>query len=273
MKTKEVLNSILSRFERGDIPEIVAFSMFTCSDIPSSKWSLQHRPIQYINGTNAARGFRQWQKVNRHVVKGAKALFILAPLMGKVEKDGAEQTVLKGFKGVPVFRVEDTEGDPLEYEKLQLPDFPLQERAKEWGLTVRAVPAAGKTYGYYSPRSHEIGLATDEEQVFFHELAHAAHSIVKGSLEFGQDWKQEIVAELSAASLCYLVGRRPERTLGNSYRYIKTYAEKANLSPYSACQKVLADVEKVLYVIMEGKLPDSGNSPAGDKLSVSAASR
>ena len=50
MKTKEVLNSILSRFERGDIPEIVAFSMFTCPDIPSAKWSLLNRTIQFING-------------------------------------------------------------------------------------------------------------------------------------------------------------------------------------------------------------------------------
>ena len=206
MKTKEVLNSILSRFERGDIPEIVAFSMFTCPDIPSSKWSLLNRTIQFINGTNDARGFRQWQRVNRHVVKGAKAFFILAPLTGKVEKDGEEQTVLKGFKGVPVFRVEDTEGEPLEHDKIELPEFPLLQRAKEWGITVRAVPAADKTYGYYSPGSHEIGLATDEEQVFFHELAHAAHGIVKGRLETGQDWRQEIVAELSAASYATVEG-------------------------------------------------------------------
>ena len=49
-----------------------------------------------------------------------------------------EQEVLAGFMGRPVFRVEDTDGQPLEDEKLELPPLPLMERAREWGLSVRA---------------------------------------------------------------------------------------------------------------------------------------
>ena len=40
----------------------------------------------------------------------------------------------------PVFRFEDTDGKALEYEKLELPDFPLIEKAEEWGISVKAIP-------------------------------------------------------------------------------------------------------------------------------------
>jgi len=41
------------------------------------------------------------------------------------------------------------------------------------------------------PGRKEIALATVEEGVFFHELAHAAHEKVNGLLKTGQDALQE----------------------------------------------------------------------------------
>ena len=52
-----------------------------------------------------------------------------------------------------------------------------------------------------------------EESVFFHELAHAAHEKVKGTLKAGQDPLQEVVAELSAQALCRMVGNMDEHEL------------------------------------------------------------
>ena len=72
-------------------------------------------------------------------------------------------------------------------KSLELPDFPLIERAEEWGISVKAVPGNYRYYGYYQPGRNEIALATPEESVFFHELAHAAHEKVKGALKPGQD--------------------------------------------------------------------------------------
>jgi hypothetical protein len=96
-------------------------------------------------------------------------------------------------------------------------------------------------------------LATHEECVFFHELAHAAHHKVKGSLTNGQDPIQEIVAELSAQALCNMVGKQVINTLGNSYRYIERYAKKLEISPYSACLRVMSDTEKVLNLILNSE--------------------
>ena len=86
--------------------------------------------------------------------------------------------------------------------------------------------------------------------MFFHELAHAAHEKVNGCLKGGQDPIQEIVAELSAAALCRLVGKRMEECIGNSFKYIQIYADEIGLAPHIACLKVMSVTEKVLKVIL-----------------------
>ena len=66
---------------------------------------------------------------------------------------------------------------------------------------------------------------------------------------------QEIIAELSAAVLCRVIGKQPGDTLGNSYRYIDAYAKKLGIKPHCACMKVMGDTEKVLHLILDaGKM-------------------
>lgn len=251
---KKVLDSILNRFKEGDVPQAVAYSMFPIADIPSAKWSLLNRTIMFFSGTQDARGFKQWSKAERHVKKGSKAFHILVPCFKKTEdKDtGEEKQVLKGFASGAVFRCEDTEGKELEYEQIEVPELPLMERAEEWGISIKAIPGNYSYYGYYSSSRKEIALATKEEGVFFHELAHSGHEKIMGKLKPGQDPLQEIVAELSAQALCRIVGKNPGDTLGNSFRYIERYAGKIKVSPYTACVRVLSDTEKVLNLILKG---------------------
>jgi len=150
---------------------------------------------------------------------------------------------------IPVFRVEDTEGEALDYEKIELPRLPLEEVARSWGLEVKAIPGNGEYYGYYNATRKVIGLATEDESVFFHELSHAAHDRLHTNLPGGQDPWQEIVAELSAQALCLIVGKT-SRHLGSAYRYIGKYAQELNVSPELACVKVLGEVEAVLDLIL-----------------------
>lgn len=274
-KVKQALEGILQRFETGDIPEVIAYTTFPVYDVPSARWSLLNRILMWLAGTADARGIRQWNKVGRKVKKGAKSFAILAPRLVSLEKkedqveEGAdpEETVkeagiqeeplkeesikvLAGFLAVPVFRVEDTEGEPLSYEKITLPELPLMEVARELGVSVRGIPFDTLYYGYFNQSSDEICLASEDEVVFFHELSHAAHRKVLGEkLKGGQDWKQEIVAELSAAVLCHLFGKDPSKYLGNNYRYISRYAEEAGLTPVQGCYRVVKDVEAVLGLI------------------------
>lgn len=253
-RVKQVLSTIVERFKSGDIPEAVAMATYPAANVPSSKWSFLNRTLMFLSGTGDARGFRQWHEVKRKVRKGAKAIYILVPCFKKQadKKTGEEKEALSYFKLMPVFTVEDTEGQKLDYELLELPEIPLMARAKEWGLSVKAVPGNYRYYGYYSPGRKEIALASPDETVFFHELAHAAHERLMGKIKGGQDPFQEIVAELSAQSLCRLTGREADGSIGNSYRYIEEYAQKLKMSPHAACLKVLSETEKVLNLILKG---------------------
>lgn len=219
-----------------------------------------NRLLMFFAGTQDARGFRQWKQVKRYVKKGSKAFHILVPCITTVvdEDTEEERRILKGFLCAPVFRFEDTDGESLGYEQIKVPDFPLIEKAQEWGISVKAIPGRYTYYGYFSQTRNEIALATPEETVFFHELAHAAHARLLGTLKPGQHWNQEIVAELSAAALTRLVGKTTN-SLGNSYRYISDHAEKASLSPVQGCLQVLNDVEKVLHLILSS---EQENEPA-----------
>ena len=251
-KVKQTLDCIIDRFKTGNIPEAVAFSMFPVADVPAAQWSRLNKTIMFMSGTHDARGFRQWKEVGRYVVKGSKAIHILVPSFRKVssKKTGEEENVLIGFLSRPVFRVEDTMGEALSYEQIELPSLPLLEKAEAWGISVKAVPGNYSYYGYYSPLRKEIGLASPDEVNFFHELAHCAHEKVAGKLTPGQNPIQEVVAELSAQALCCLVGKSSKKTLGNSYHYIERYAEKMDMGAYAACLQVLSDTEKVLHLIL-----------------------
>ena len=249
---RETLNSILEAFESGNIPEAIAYSMFPIPDLPSSKWSILNRISTFLSGTADARGFRQWKKVKRYVKKGAKAVYILVPRIvpGKAKNEDDEETaVLAGFMPKPVFRVEDTEGVPLDYEQLELPALPLMERAEEWGLSIKAIPGNYHYYGYFSQDKKEIGLASKDETIFFHELAHYAHTRLVGDLRTVRPWEKEVVAELAAAALCKIVGK-DSKHLGSNHQYIKHYAEQEGLSPVKACLKVINQTEAVLTAIL-----------------------
>jgi len=251
-RVKQTLTAILDKFKSGDIPEILAIAMFPIPNIPCSKWSLLNRTLVFLSNSIDARGYRQWQQTNRFVKKGSKAIYILVPFMKKTKDENEiEKKMLLGFGCKPVFRAEDTDGEPLEYEQIELPEFPLTQRAHEWGISVKAIPGNYRYRGYYSSELKEIALATPEEKTFFHELSHAAQEKIKGDLKRGQDPLQEIAAELSAQALCRIVGKRLVDTTGNSYKYVESYAKKMNVTAHSACLKVLAETEKVLNLILK----------------------
>ena len=250
-KISDTLSGILEIFKSGQIPEAVSYAAFPPFDIPSEEWSYLNRIIMWMNGTKDARGYRQWMKVGRHVKKGATAFHIFAPRLKKDKNESGEDDLsLIGFLLVPVFRYEDTEGEELNYHKTPISSFHLIEKARQWGLDVHAVSGNDRYWGCYN--GSDIKLATPEETVFFHELAHHAHKLVRGELAAGQDWKQEIVAELSAEALSRIFGLKKETT-GNTYKYIEIYATQAGLTPVKACLHVLSDTEKVLKLILDAE--------------------
>jgi len=255
-KAQEELKKVIELFQKGEIGEYIAHSYFPIPNIPCSKWSLKNRIIMSINGTSDARGFVQWKQIGRKVKKGSKAFYILGPVKRKIKTvdertdEEKESSMVVGFTSIPVFKVEDTEGDSLDYEVPDLPDFPLLDVAYKFGLEVKTGFFTGAVFGYYSSKRKLIQLNTKEEIVFFHELAHAAHDRIY-NLRSLPKWYKEVVAELTAVVLGRMYGLTWEKISGLSYTYIESYARKAKKSPVKACLEVIDDIEKILNLIFE----------------------
>lgn len=246
------LKQIVDMFREGNAPKALAVVTITPqTDIPSAKWSLSNRVLQFLADTSDSRGFRQWQEAGRKIKKGCKAFYILGPktrMITDTDENGeeTEKAVVTGFFAIPVFRAEDTDGAPLPYEPASPP--PLADVAEAFGLSVSYQTYASQYYGYYQSSSKKIVLATHSAQVFLHELSHAAHHRIEGQLQGGQVPSQEIIAELTAATLAQLYC--PDVNLGFSYEYVKRYAEKSKKSIERACLAVINTVGRVLDEIL-----------------------
>jgi antirestriction protein ArdC len=222
----QALTDILELFEDPErLPAAIAttFILRQTSDAPMTSWSLSNQLLVLLAGTTDARGFRQWEQAGRKVNKGAKALRILAPRTRKLHEtdtqtgEERDRVITTGFLGIPVFRIEDTNGEPIEQPDYQPASFPLLiEAAARLGVSVRWAPGAVQTrygsritadcYGFYQPATDSITLLSHDQRVWFHELAHAAHKRIlenrNTTLKGGQVPAQEVVAELVSAVLC-----------------------------------------------------------------------
>jgi len=271
-KIKDALSHLLKAFETNDLPKKVA-KTFIHKNIedkgkPSDKWSLGNKIIMLISGTEDARGYRQWQSVERQVKKGSKAIYILAPCTKKIteeitdletgEAQEVEKFIINGFREIPVFRYEDTEGKLLPdifYEPPELP--PLLNVAKKLDLNVKYLPFKGKYLGTFRPG--EITLYSHDVRIFFHELAHAAHHTFR-PLKSGQHSDQEIVAETTACALCELYDCKGY--IWEGWKYIQNYSEYDTQKALKAIMGVLADVEKVLNIILSNDSDDLASDVA-----------
>jgi len=105
-------------------------------------------------------------------------------------------------------------------------------------------------------------LETHDEATFWHELAHAAHHRVNGTLRSGQDARQEAVAELAATVIAGLYG---SDWSGNCWRYIQSYSG----DPLNLCLSVLSEVGEVLEEIL-GQNAGAREAQAGEVVGAAA---
>jgi hypothetical protein len=244
------LNSVVEKFQTGDLSPIVQVARMqrTGGPIPSDRWTLSNRVLAFCQtGSWDCRGFRQWQKVGRHVVGGAKAAFIFGPvLVPQCDPDtGAEIQVLTGFKPIAVFADHQTIGSELPgngYAPREMP--PLADVAERMGIDVRYQPLPSDRWGQCSTDGRSIRLGTHDPRTWFHELAHSIHAKIDGGLQGGQHQQQEIIAEFTACVLAQLYGYD---YTGNAWNYISHYAS----DPLMALSKALGKVEQVLALLLE----------------------
>lgn len=247
-KAQAALDRVVGRFKSGDLSPIIHIARIQRQGdpIPSEKWSLSNRIMAFIQtGDVDCRGYRQWQQVDRQVVKGARAGYILVPLIKTFEdEDGKERSRLYGFKTASVFGLSQTDGEPLpevDYQPVEMP--PLMDVAERLGVDVQYMPLPEDRYGDVDTQGTRIRLGTYDVKTFFHELAHAAHARLNGGLKGGQDAVQEAVAEFTATVLMELYGYGDRS--GNCWQYIRQYHK----NPLQAVVSAISDIEGVLKVM------------------------
>lgn len=251
-KAQAALDAVIARFQSGDLSPVVEIARIRRDpndDMPSSRWSFGNQVMAYIQtGTLDCRGFRQWKQAGRHVKKGSRAAYILGPRKIRIkdkDNDGEEKTIIAGFVSIPVFSVDQTDGEPLpvfNYTPAELP--PLADVAASMDISVSWEPTRPGILGSASPDGTTVKLGTQDPSVFFHELAHAVHAKIEGDLQGGQHADQETAAEFTACALMWLYGLGDYT--GNAWRYIQHYNKK---DPIAAIAKAMATVEQILDVL------------------------
>lgn len=270
---QEAVDNLLAMFESGQMPEAVAFNVIRKQHgvvyKPSDCWSLGNQILQMLQHTDDARGYKQWKEVGRTVIKGRKAIHILAPMTHKVKKTNPntgleeERVVITGFKPIPVFRYEDTEGKDLDF----IPDFvppippPFWDVAAKMGIKVSYMPMLGNYLGRFNMRDNTIKLCSEDAVVYFHELAHAVHHSFVDLRKCDHD-VAETVAEFSAVVLAHIQGIKGYERQG--WDYIKS-ATKSKDAPEVALKFImqcLSDVERVVSIILEAAENNNSNEKA-----------
>ncbi len=262
--TREVAERIVDAFRHPEcLPKALSpLFIHRKNDVPCRRWSWHNQLLVALCGTVDARGIRQWNKAGRKVKKGTSAIWILAPCVKKLtEKDDhgdeRERQVIYGFRSVPVFAAEDTEGDALptgddQYDSW-VKELPLTEVAEAWGVNVGTFSHQGENplgyYRYASNGNQAVMLGVENLSTWAHELVHAADHRVTNLK--GEKWHKEIVAELGGAILLECLGMSHDADLGGAFEYIERYARDAKVDTVRACIQVLDRVCNCVKLILD----------------------
>lgn len=130
--------------------------------------------------------YTTWKKVDRQVVKGAKAINIMAPHTYKVKDSETEEEEEKlGFHQASVFDISDTKGDPVPSLNIQELSGDTEDYGKFYALlkTISPVPVKEETItdgpkGYYHLVEDYIvvkkGMKAHQKcKTLVHEIAHS----------------------------------------------------------------------------------------------------
>jgi len=244
-KIQTIAHDLLAAFQTGVLPSALAQVFIRRNiDVASKHWTWTNRTIGILRGHVYAAGFRQWEQLGRHVKKGERSFYILAPKLKKEEREDdaeSDRRVLVGYQPIAVFGYLQTYGEPLpgaEDEPAFIDALPLIEVARAWGLSVGTYAIADnpKALGYFA-EGVGIGLATENLATWAHELVHAADHRLGTFTDKGL--ASEVVAQLGASILLECLGHPEKSDPGGTYRYIETYCTQHQRKILPVCTELL----------------------------------
>jgi len=234
--------------------------------------------------TQAVAGYNSWQRnFNRHVKAGSKAIKIIAPCPMKktveeVLKDEFGRPVLDGngnpktekvekkflgFRAENVFRLEDTEGEPLP-EIVQILDKGVDNYKDIMDILCKISPVpihikefGGQPNGYYSLTEQAIYVKESLPELqkiktTIHELAHALlHDKVRGTDLDSTQIEKEVSAESVAFTVASYLGLN---TQDYSFGYVAGWAGDKEVSTLKEKMEVIRKTANEIIMNIEEEL-------------------
>lgn len=181
------------------------------------------------HGATRVAGFRAWQRMNRFVRKGEKAIWILAPMIYRnAEAEPEDDRVVRGFKYVPVFDLAQTDGEELPEVCTRLSGddsagafLRMISVAQSIGFSVENAELSGGVNGDCTPDLKRIRVEVGNSpaqrvKTLTHELAHAL---------LHETFEDRRLAELEAESTAYIVCQNLGVDSSDySFGYVATWA-------------------------------------------------
>ena len=230
-------------------------------------------------------GFNTWKKhFNRHVMKGEKAIRIIAPMPFTVEKeqDRVDQygnaykekvlVTVPRFRAVSVFDVSQTDGDPLPNInpielKADVNDYSnfLKALINTAVVPVRFTDIEGTAKGYFHIRNNEICIANGmgESQTIKTLIHEIAHSVLHNNSTFGVLLPQK-TKEIQAESVAFAVCSHFEiDTSDYTFPYISGWSGEQNITEFrnsmdtirNAASQLITSIEENYSALTQERLP------------------
>jgi antirestriction protein ArdC len=174
-------------------------------------------------------GFHTWRSLGRHVRKGEKGIAILAPLLGRRdrERDDDQSRIVMGFRAAYVFDIAQTDGQPLPAASEASGDpcgktASLKAAIHEHGIVLEYVANLGGALGISAGGRIEL-LTGLSPAVEFATLVHEfAHELLHRSFDRPASCATR---ELEAEAVAFVVGTAAGLdTSASSRDYIHLYA-------------------------------------------------
>ena len=218
------------------------------------------------------KGYKAWNQIGRHVVKGAKGIGILCPCIRKIEvikepvdtnvyndKEAEKEIkkVITGFRMGYVYDLSDTAGDDS-----QLPVLVtglLSSTDEEKALYESLISYVSKEYcvqecdcgsskGSYNLETHVISINNKIEyrqkiKTLLHEYSHALDFKMHPDDDIPRN-KRELIAESTAFVVCLRLG---VDTSSYSFSYLKSWLKEPD-----ELKEIADSVQKISYEIING---------------------
>lgn len=245
---KEALERGLAALQTAEDWKGVLRMAGTLGKLSGRRYSFANQMLLLLQGADltAVAGFKTWLAHDRHVRKGEKAYWILAPAPFKKTKQDANGNTVQVhgvfFRGTSVFDIRQTDGEPLtrpEVPAIEASDREFDqtvERLHDVAMSLEGAPVSSiefhetdphghGAYGWYERATRKIIVVTggrskgEQFATLCHEIAHA---ILHGTEERHTRPVKEVEAESVAFIVCHALGLDTSKF---SFPYVASWAE------------------------------------------------